>query len=126
MAKLKIAENPTFTADVEIPRVGGTSIKVPFTFKYRNREELAALFDRWQADTQARIKAIGEDATLAAVTAAEVDQQVSQLLEVVEAWGFDDPFDEDNVRALVLSIRGATDAVLNAYGAAYQDVRRGN
>lgn len=126
MAKLKIAENPTFTADVEIPRVGGTSIKVSFTFKYRDREELAALFDRWQADTQARLKAIGEDATLAAVTAAEVDQQVSQLLEVVEAWGFDDPFDEDSVRSLVLSIRDAANAVLNAYGAAYQDARRGN
>jgi hypothetical protein len=126
MAKLKIAENPTFTADVEIPRVGGTSIKVQFTFKYRNREELAALFDRWQADTKERFKGVGEGSTLAAATAAEVDQQVSQMLEVVEAWGFDDPFDEENVRALVLSIRGATDAVLNAYGAAYQDARRGN
>jgi len=44
MTKLKIAENPTFTTDVEIPRVSGDPIKVPFTFRYRNRAELAELF----------------------------------------------------------------------------------
>lgn len=126
MAKLKIAENPTFTADVEIPRVGGASIKAPFTFKYRNRLELAALFDRWQADTDARLKAIGEGTTISDVTTAEVDQQVAQLMEVLDGWGFDDPFNEENVRALVLSIRDAANAVLNAYAAAYQEARRGN
>ena len=41
MAKFKIAQNPTFKADVEIPRVGGEFIKVPFEFKYRAARRLS-------------------------------------------------------------------------------------
>lgn len=126
MAKLKIAENPTFTAEVEIPRVGGDPIKVPFTFRYRNRAELAELFDRWRVENKTVYEAVGEGSTLADVTAAEVQQQASQLAEIVEAWGFDDPLNEDSLRALVLTSIGAGTAVLDAYSAAYRDARRGN
>ena len=126
MTKLTIAANPTFAANVEIPRAGGGSVRVPVTFKYRNRIELAELFDRWQADAKERFAGVDADTTLLAVTAAEVDQQVAQLLEVLDSWGFDDPFGEDGVRALVLSVRGAAEAVLDAYGAAYRDARQGN
>ncbi|MDV7209903.1 phage tail assembly chaperone [Azotobacter beijerinckii] len=126
MTKLKIAENPTFTAEVEIPRVGGDPIKVPFTFRYRDRAALAELFDRWQAENKARYEAVGDGSTLTDITAAEVKQQVAQLAEIVEAWGFDDPLNEDSLRALVLTSIGAGTAVLDAYGAAYRDAHRGN
>jgi len=48
MAKFKIAQNPTFKADVEIPRVGGEFFKVTFEFNYRDRTALAALILAWQ------------------------------------------------------------------------------
>ncbi|MFO6289819.1 phage tail assembly chaperone, partial [Pseudomonas aeruginosa] len=40
--KFSIAQAPTFESSVEIPRLGGESIKVPFTFKYLDRVALAA------------------------------------------------------------------------------------
>jgi len=126
MTKLRIAENPTFTTDVEIPRAGGSTIKVSFTFRYRNRAELAELFDRWRGENKALYEVVGEGSTLVDVTAAEVKQQVSQLAEIVEAWGFDDPLNQDSIRALVLTNIGAGTAVLDAYNAAYRDARRGN
>ena len=79
MAKFKIAQNPTFKADVEIPRVGGETIKVPFVFKYRDRKELAALFAGWQQsakDEQQRLKDKGDDITLIDITDSHIERQI--------------------------------------------------
>lgn len=127
--KFKIAQNPTFKADVEIPRVGGTTIKVPFEFKYRDRKALAKLFAGWQQaakEDQDRFKEKGDDITLVDITDANIERQIGQVTELVAGWGFDDKFTPDAVRALVETSAGAGDAIVVAYQNAFSVARLGN
>lgn len=127
--KFKIAQAATFKADVEIPRVGGTTNKVTFEFKYRDREELAALFVGWQQavkDDQKRFKEMGDEITLVDITAANIERQVEQVSQVVVGWGFDDKFTPEAIRALVKTSAGAGDAIVSAYQNAFKVVREGN
>lgn len=129
MAKFKIAQGTTFKADVEIPRVGGAFIKVPFEFKYRNRNELATLFAGWQQrakDDQEAFKAKADDLTLVDITDADIERQVDQVQALVEGWGFDDKLSPESIRALVETSAGAGEAIVAAYQAAYVPARTGN
>lgn len=129
MAKFKIAQNPTFKADVDIPRVGGTTIKVPFEFKYRDRKELAILFAGWQdsaKEDQERFKAKGDDLTLIEITDSHVERQVEQVTQLVTGWGFEDKLSPESIRALVETSAGAGDAIVDAYQKAFSAVRLGN
>ncbi len=129
MAKFKIAQNPTFKADVEIPRVGGQVIKVPFEFKYRDRKALAALFLSWQetlkAD-EARFKEMGAELTIVDLTEAGIERQVDQVEALVAGWGFDDKLSQVSIRALVETSPGAGDAIVKAYQQAFDPARLGN
>lgn len=129
MAKFKIAQNPTFKADVDIPRVGGTTIKVPFEFKYRDRKELAMLFAGWQESAkqdQERFKAKGDDLTLIEITDSHVERQVEQVTQLVTGWGFEDKLSPESIRALVETSAGAGDAIVDAYQKAFSAARLGN
>ncbi|MGY4663240.1 hypothetical protein ACVWZ9_004034 [Pseudomonas chlororaphis] len=127
MAKFSIAPKPTFTIDVAIPQVGDKPVMVPFTFKYRDRTALAELFDSWKD----RAEAIGErfkgvQPTLSEITAAEVEQGVEQIKDLVVGWGFGDKFNDESVTALVKSCVGVSDAVVKAYSDAFGKARLGN
>lgn len=129
MAKFKIAQNPTFKADVDIPRVGGSTIKVPFEFKYRDRKELAVLFAGWQEsvkEDQERLKAKGDDLTLVDITDSHIERQVEQVSQLVSGWGFDDKLSPESIRALVETSAGAGDAIVEAYQKAFSSARLGN
>ncbi|NMX65702.1 hypothetical protein HBO37_30150 [Pseudomonas proteolytica] len=129
MAKFKIAQNPTFKAVVDIPRVGGAVIQVPFEFKYRNRKELAALFAGWQEsvkEDQERLRAKGDDLTLVDITDSHIERQVEQVSQLVSGWGFDDKLSSESIRALVETSAGAGDAIVEAYQKAFSSVRLGN
>ena len=129
MAKFKIAQGATFKADVEIPRVGGAAIKVPFEFKYRGRKELAALFASWQEkakEAQDAFKAKGDDLSLVDITASHIESQIEQVAELVTGWGFDDKLSPESIRALVETSAGAGEAIVAAYQAAYAPARTGN
>jgi hypothetical protein len=129
MAKFKIAQNPTFKADVDIPRVGGTTIKVPFEFKYRDRKGLAALFAGWQEsakEDQERFKAKGGELSLIEITDSHIERQVEQVAQLVAGWGFDDKLSPESIRALVETSAGAGDAIVDAYQKAFSSARLGN
>lgn len=129
MAKFKIAQNPTFKADVDIPRVGGVTVKVPFEFMYRDRKELAKLFAGWQETAkqdQDRLKEKGDDLTLVDITDVDIERQVEQVSALVVGWGFDDKLSPDTIRALVETSAGAADAIVKAYQSAFAVARLGN
>ena len=126
MAKFKIAQAPTFLGAVMIPIVGQGPVKVEFTFKYRNRIELAALFDEWnqrRKDGQARF---GEKPTVSEIIAVDTENQMQQIKDLVVGWEFDDKFDDESIKALVTSCHGTTEAVVDAYQAAFAKARTGN
>jgi len=127
MAKFSIAPKPTFTVDVAIPQVGGNPAMVPFTFKYRDRTALAELFDAWKAKAQElgeRFK--GTEPTLTEITAAEVEQGVDQIRDLVVSWGFGEKLNDESITALVKSCIGVSDAIVKAYSEAFGKARLGN
>ncbi|BBP76524.1 hypothetical protein PHLH7_26280 [Pseudomonas sp. Ost2] len=126
MAKIKIAQNPTFKAFVLIPIVGSEPEKIEFTFKYRDREELASLFDEWSVKRGEMRESLGENPTLSQIVAADTEQQAQQIKDLVSAWAFDDKFDDKSILALVKSCQGATEAVVDAYQSAFSQARLGN
>ncbi|MBD9443103.1 phage tail assembly chaperone [Pseudomonas sp. PDM04] len=127
MAKFSIAPKPTFTVDVAIPQVGGKPAMVPFTFKYRDRTELAELFDSWKEKAEALGERFnGTESTMSEVTAAEVEQGVAQIKDLVVSWGFGDKLNDESITALVKSCVGVSDAVVKAYSDAFGKARLGN
>lgn len=127
MPKIKIAQNPTFTAEVKIPRVGGDPVAVDFTFRYLDRTALAKLYDSWNQASQANAeKAKADAATLEQFTAGQMQLQAEQIKAVTVAWGFDDKFSDEAILDLVATCVGAPQAVLDAYQAAYNPARLGN
>lgn len=129
MTKLRIAQAPTFDAHVDIPRVNEAAISVPFTFQYRDRSELAILFDRWQSalkDDQQRLQEAGGDLSLSEITEMQLIRQTEQISEIVVAWGFDDALNTQSIRALVDTCAGAAEAIVDAYQKAYATARLGN
>lgn len=127
MAKIRIEQAPTFTIDVEIPRVGGKTVKVPFTFAYKDREALSAFADEQiQHSKQFAEQVNGEEVTVAGLTASTIDFQVKHLAEIIVGWGFEDELNEQSIRALASSAASVPDAILKAYQAAYTDARLGN
>jgi len=127
MPSFKIAQNPTFKAPVQIPRVGGDAVEVEFEFKYMDRKALAELFERWGAARQTLLDRVKtEELTLPASTEAEILLQAQQISDVVAGWAFDEPFNEESVTSLVATCVGAPQAVIEAYQNAYHPHRLGN
>lgn len=129
MAKFRIANDPTFELDVDIPRVGGPAIKVPITFKYRDRTQLATLFAAWQARIEADHALLQQKSpaiSLSELTEMQINRQVEQLSELLAGWGFDDALDLQSIRALVNTSSGAAEAIIHAYQQAYTQARLGN
>ncbi|GAB0059090.1 phage tail assembly chaperone [Pseudomonas syringae] len=127
MAKIKIAQNPTFKAPVMIPRIGEVPVKVEFEFKYMDRTALAEMFGRWNtARSDLNAKRIDDGITWQEVTASEIALQVEQIKDVVTGWSFDDKFTDEAIVALVTTCVGAPQAVIDAYQSAYDPARLGN
>lgn len=126
MAKFKIAQAPTFLGAVMIPVVGQEPVKVEFTFKYRNRIELAALFDEWNQRRKDGQERFGEKPTVSEIIAVDTENQMQQIKDLVVGWEFDDNFDDESIKALVTSCHGTTEAVVDAYQAAFAKARTGN
>lgn len=127
MAKIKIAQDPTFIAEVQIPRIGGEPVPVEFEFRYMDRVTLAGMFDRWNKARDAWAEqARADNATWEEVTAGEIALQAEQLGEIVTGWDLEDKFSQKAILELVRTCTGAPKAVIDAFQAAYSPARLGN
>ena len=127
MASFKIAQNATFKAEVEIPRVGFDAIKVEIEFKYRDRKELSKYYDKWNTERDALIQeSIKDGSTWEEATAGQIALEAGQLKDIVVGWSFEEDFTEEAIIELVTTCVGAPAAVIDAYQAAYAVARRGN
>lgn len=127
MAKIKIAQNPTFSAEVQLPRVGGEQVPVVFQFRYMDRIALAGMFDRWNKARDALLARTQEgELTWQEATASEIDLQVEQLKDIVTGWELEDEFGDESIRSLVSTCTGAPRSVIDAFQAAYSPARLGN
>ncbi|UXY55391.1 phage tail assembly chaperone [Pseudomonas tohonis] len=127
MAKYSISQEPTFTLDVSIPRIGGEPILVPFTFHFLDRDKFAAYVDRKEAERREVFGLIKDtEATVAEVAKRSAAFQLKELKLVVKDWGFDEPYNAKNLAALVGGLAAVPDAVLAAFESGYAPARLGN
>jgi len=127
MTKIKIAQNPTFSAVVQVPRVGTDPVPVQFQFRYMDRVALSAMFDRWNKARDAWAgKAQKDGAIWVEITSGEIALQAEQLGEIVTGWDLEDEFSAEAIVDLVRTCTGAPKAVIDAYQAAYNPARLGN
>jgi hypothetical protein len=128
----KIQMKPTFNATVKIPRVGGEPLVVPFTFKTLDRRALAKVFDKWKSENIALFEEAknaadnGNEFSLEEWADREIELQIAQVKDIVDGWGFDDDFNDENIEALVTTSVSVTDAILEQYNEAYTRARSGN
>lgn len=127
MAKIRIAQNPTFGAAVQLPRVGCDPVEVGFEFRYLDRIALSEMFDRWNKARDAWAeKAKEEGVSWKDATTAEIELQAEQLKDIVVGWDLDDKFSDDAILDLVRTCTGAPKAVIDAFQNAYNPARLGN
>ena len=122
--KFKIAQNPTFKAQVSIPRVGGDAIEVEFEYKFLPRKSLASLYESWRE--KASEIDVNEDSKLTELTDYEIALQMSQLKDILVGWNFDDEFNDENIQAVVEMSVHATQAIINSFQEAYSKAKAGN
>lgn len=127
MTKIKIAQNPTFAATVQIPRIGGEPVPVEFQFRYMDRLALAEMYDRWNKELDAWLEQTKQhQVDWVEATASEVERQARQLGEILVGWDLEDEFGESAITDLVRTCTGAPKAVTDAFQAAYNSARLGN
>lgn len=125
MAKFKIAQNPTFSTDVSIPRIGSDPIEVKFTYRVLSRKELAAMYDRW-SDAAKSFDLDSEDITFSSLADADIESQLQQVKDIVIGWGFEDEFNDENILALCDTCTQAAQVIVEAYRTAYVENRTKN
>lgn len=130
--KFSIAQNATFKNTVDVPRIGGESIKVGFEFKYLTRKQLSELQDKWNDQAQIMLDKWRKEADdadksgISHITEDEINHNIAQLKDIVVGWEFSEEFNDENIRALVESSLAATDAVIKGYHEAYTKAKLGN
>lgn len=125
--KFSILTNPTFTVPVDIPCPGADAISVDFTFKAKDRVEVADFRDRASAFfTDALAKSEEEKWDNAKWQNSIADYEISQLNEIVEDWDFDEPFDHKHLTAFVRSHKERASAVISKYLGSIEKAREGN
>lgn len=125
MAKFQIAQNPTFTTNVSIPRVGTDPIEVPFTYRVIGRKQLAALYDKW-SDASKSFNLDDDEITFGSLAEADTEIQRQQVKDIVIGWGFDDEFNDENILALCDTCTHAAQAIVEAYRKEYAESRSKN
>lgn len=123
----KIALNPTFKKVVNIPRIDGGVLEVPFTFKVFDRKGLAKIYSKWAKQNEEMVK-VGQEENWELETWAEreIELQVDQVKDIVAGWGFDEQFNDENIEALVSTLTSVTNTIQDAYNEAYTKARSGN
>lgn len=124
--KFSIAQNPTFKAKVSIPRIGGADIEVEFEYKFIPRKQLAAVFEGWQEGFDHIKASLTEESKLTELSDLEIELQVEQLKDILVGWGFDDEFNDENIRAVVELSAQATQAIVDGFHSAYTKGKLGN
>lgn len=93
----------TYKKKVPIPMVEGGTYPVEFTFMYREGEAFAAFLNSLE----------GKD-------------KVSLVFEMASGWGLKNPFNDDNVSALIKKRNGAFDAIFDTYIKSNAGAKLGN
>lgn len=130
-AKIRLGTRPkSFASSVTIPMHEGGEGVVPVQFRYRTKTEFGAFVDGLiQAAGTAPPKSQSDEDvrfSLQAALEATRDQNADYLLQVLDGWGLDAPFDRASVVQLCDELPGAALALIDRYRLACTEGRLGN
>lgn len=140
MAKIKLGSRPkSFKREIKVPMLDGTTGTMELTYKYRTRPEFAEFADGMQAElkakTEAEIAAIKKAAadgdpmpevTQAHMIALQDEFNADYVMQVVEGWNLDIPFDREAVVQLAAELPAGITAIIGTYRDAIVEGRLGN
>lgn len=153
MAKIKIDLDPqgpiTFEREVSIPTPSGKVLKVPFTFRHRTREEMAALTDGYIQQAREQFEKMQQ--TIAAERAASKEAEaegrvyvppfkptvdgvddglksdVRAVMDAATGWGLAEyEFNAENIEKFLRLYAGAATAIASDYRKSMTEGRLGN
>lgn len=146
----------SFPKELKIPMLDGTVGHIKVDYKYRTRTDFAAYMDERlaaiKAESEAQMKAIsdaakaeaehakqavadGADAPLPKIdfglSQVELDKkkadgQIGMILDIVQGWNLDIPFDREAVAQLVAELPLAATTIIETYREAVTEGRLGN
>lgn len=143
---LDATDSLDFEREVTLPTPNGKGQKVTFTFKYRNRQEVADLFDGYNRRALAEaaataaaeeraaltVQTIGQEAPLVVDLSIQgavrdaIDDDVATVMDMVTGWNLEAEWSRDNVRKLLLRYAGAAVAIVSDYRVSLTQGRLGN
>lgn len=152
MANIKIDLDPkgpiTYDREVAIPTPSGKPLKVTFTFKHRNREEMAALREKYiakardnyilatveveeerarrEADKNAGRTYMPPDPKLVEGVPEAIASDVAAVLDVANGWNLDYEFTAENVGKFLALYAAAPKAIGDDYFVSMTEGRLGN
>lgn len=97
--KIKLVQDPTFTAKVPVPVHGDGAVDTEFTFKHRTRSEMETFLKRVNVPH-------GQEGALT---------DVQLVMECACGWELADTFNEENVKEFVSQYIGGPAAVFDTY-----------
>lgn len=138
MTTITLGARPkSFKRVVHFPMLDGTPGSIEVSYKYRTRTEFGAFIDGIVAKAQAASDArqttqqaasgsVVDDMTMVRIMVKTAQANADYLLDVLDGWGLDVPFNAENVRILSDQYPAATMAIMEAYRAAITEGRLGN
>jgi hypothetical protein len=143
MAKIILGKPPkSFTKELSFPMLDGTVGTMKITYKYRSRKEFAAFVDgmldvlkaEGEAEIAAAKAAIAEGvepvpnlgASESTANEKNATRQADYIMDVVEGWNLDVPFDREAVEQLVDELPLAATTIIQSYRTAMTEGRLGN
>lgn len=132
-----LGNNPkTFKKVIHLFDVNGKKENLQIEFKYRTRQQFAALVDarnvREKAKEEADLAALAEAGEEGAAKTYEqtvqemLDDSVAKVLEIAQGWDLEDEFTSENLMQLDGMFPSALMDIQNAYQAALLETRRKN
>lgn len=125
--KFSILVDPTFSETVDIPCPGRDAVSVDFTFKVKDRVEVADFRDRSSAFFTSALTRSEEETWGNHKWQSEIaEYEFGQLKEIVSGWDFDEPFDDEHLMAFVRSHKERASAVISKYLRSIEKAIEGN
>jgi hypothetical protein len=130
MTKITLGSRPkNFRHAIKVPMLEGGEGRIEASFIYRTRTEFGAFVDKMVAAAGVPLEAPGSEElqfSLQRFLDQTRDKNADYILQIMDGWDLDVPFNRDNVIQLCDELPGAAAALIDAYRQALTEGRLGN